>query len=435
MLDRSSQTAQPLTPPELLAPAGDFDCAKAAVENGADAVYFGLQTGFNARARAANIALERLPELMHLLRRRNVKGYLAVNTLTFSNELADVERIVRLAVDAGVDAVLVQDLGVLRLVRAVSADLPVHASTQMSLTSGQCIRAAQRLGIRRVVLPRELSIREIAEIRAQTEIELEAFVHGALCVAYSGQCLTSESLGGRSANRGQCAQACRMTYQMVCDGRDMDLGDVRYLLSPQDLAAFDLVPELIAAGVSGLKIEGRLKTAEYVANITRHYREAIDTAVAGRPVRFEPKRIEEMELSFSRGFSHGWLEGCDHKALVPGLSSANRGVFLGEVVGVRRDRVAVRLATSIKRGDGVVFDGDRAEGAEQGSRVYEVFQGGRSVTEPISHGEVELAFGHGAVDVRRLRDGQKIWKTDDPELTRRLRKTFEGNQPRRRVPL
>ncbi len=421
--------------PELLAPAGDFDCARAAVENGADAVYFGLQTGFNARARATNIPPERLAEFIEMLRRRGVRAYLTVNTLTFSGELDEVERVVRQAIEGGVDALLVQDLGVLRLIRAISAELPVHASTQMSLTSAECIRVAAELEIQRVVLPRELSIGEIAEIRRHTEIELEAFVHGALCVAYSGQCLTSESLGGRSANRGQCAQACRMPYEFVCDGRDRDLGDVRYLLSPQDLAAFDLVPQLIAAGVSGLKIEGRLKTAEYVANITRHYREAIDTAISGRPVRLEPKRIEEMELSFSRGFSHGWLEGCNHKTLVPGLSSANRGVLLGEVVGVRGQRVVVELAGSIKRGDGVVFDGDRSRGEEQGSRVYEVFDRGRSVTTEIHRGQVELAFGHGAIDLRQVRLGQKVWKTNDPELTRRLRKSYQGEQPRRRVPL
>ena len=165
------------------------------------------------------------------------------------------------------------------------------------------------------------------------------FVHGALCVAYSGQCLTSESLGGRSANRGQCAQACRLPYDLICDGRDVDLGDVKYLLSPQDLAAYALVPELIDAGVCCFKIEGRLKTPEYVANITRHYRQAIDAALAGPAARLHRRRREEMELSFSRGFSPGWLGGCDHKMLVPGLSSAKRGVLLGEVQAVRGRRV------------------------------------------------------------------------------------------------
>ena len=184
--------------------------------------------------------------------------------------------------EAGVDAVLVQDLGLVRLLRSISPDLAVHASTQMTLTSAECIRAAEELGIERVVLARELSISEIRMIRSQTAVELEVFVHGALCVAYSGQCLTSESLGGRSANRGQCAQACRLPYELVCDGQDVDLGDVKYLLSPQDLAAYALVPELIDAGVSCFKIEGRLKTPEYVANITRHYRRALDAAAAGR---------------------------------------------------------------------------------------------------------------------------------------------------------
>lgn len=154
----------------------------------------------------------------------------------------------------------------------------------------------------RIVLARELSVGETAKIHEKTSIALEAFVHGALCVAYSGQCLTSESLGGRSANRGQCAQACRLPYELICDGREVDMGDQKYLLSPQDLAAYALIPELMAAGVVSLKIEGRLKTPEYVANITRHYRQAIDSAVAGEPVEFTEQQVEEIELSFSRGF-------------------------------------------------------------------------------------------------------------------------------------
>src|SRR5215211_3286289 len=300
---------------ELLAPAGDRLCVTAAVENGADAVYFGLECGFNARARATNLHLDALPEVMSFLHERGVRGYVTLNTLVFPSELRTVEQhIVRLT-EAGVDAVLVQDLGLVRLLRAVSPDLAVHASTQMTLTSGECIRAAEELGIERVVLARELSIPEIRTISSQTAVELEVFVHGALCVAYSGQCLTSESLGGRSANRGQCAQACRLPYDLVCDGRDVDLGEQKYLLSPQDLAAYALIPELIEAGVCSFKIEGRLKTPEYVANITRHYRQAIDSALAGKPVQFTPRQVEEMELSFSRGFSPGWLQGDDHKML------------------------------------------------------------------------------------------------------------------------
>lgn len=421
--------------PELLAPAGDLVCARAAVENGADAVYFGLDAGFNARARATNISLEKLDELLALLHGRGVKGYLTLNTLVFTDELAGVEELIRRVAAAGIDAVLVQDLGVARLVREICPQLSVHASTQMTMTSAETIRAASTLGVERVVLARELSLDEIRKINQQSQMPLEAFVHGALCVAYSGQCLTSESLGGRSANRGQCAQACRLPYELVCDGRDVDLGEQQYLLSPQDLAAFDLVNELIDAGVCSLKIEGRLKTPEYVANITRHYRQAIDQAMAGRAAEFSARDVEEMELSFSRGFSPGWLGGCDHKMLVPATSSAKRGVLLGQVRGVRGERVAVELRAQIKRGDGIVFAGNRAAGQEQGGRVYEVFAGHRSLTEPVEAGIVELTFAHGAIDFAQLAAGQAVWKNDDPELNARLRTSFTGEKPIRRVPL
>lgn len=421
--------------PELLAPAGDLECVRAAIENGADAVYFGLDTGFNARARATNFSPESLGEVMTLLHRRGVKGYVALNVLAFSSELAEVERLARLAAAAGVDAVLVQDLGVARLIRTAAPGLSIHASTQMTLTSAEGVEFARRLGVDRVVLARELSIREIGKIHGATDLPLEAFVHGALCVAYSGQCLTSESFGGRSANRGQCAQACRLPYDLICDGRDVPTEQVKYLLSPQDLAGFELIPRMIDAGVVSLKIEGRLKTPEYVANITRHYREAIDTAMAGRPVTFTPRQIEEMELSFSRGFSPGWLEGCDHKRLVPGTSSAKRGVLLGTVRSVQRGRVRVQLVGSVKRGDGVVFDCQRATDDEQGGRVYEVFRGGKSLDGAVTGGEVELTFAQGAIDFRGVWSGQALWKNDDPELTSRLRKTFASDVPRRRQPL
>jgi len=420
---------------ELISPAGDWDCARAAVENGADAVYFGLDCGYNARGRAANFREAELPELMAFLHRRGLKGYVALNTLAFPTELAVVERTARHAVRSGVDAVLVQDLGVLQLLRAVCPELTLHASTQMTLTSAEGIQAVERLGVQRVVLARELSVHEIRRIRQTTTLSLEVFVHGALCVAYSGQCLTSESLGGRSANRGECAQACRLPYELIRDGHAVDLGAVRYLLSPQDLAAYALIPELLAAGVNCFKIEGRLKKPEYVANITRHYREAVDAAVAGRPVEFTPRQVEEMELSFSRGFCPGWLRGSDHKLLVPGLSSAKRGVLLGRVTRIRDRRVTVVLASAVARGDGVVFEGDRAAGDEQGGRVFAVYRAGQRLEEPVRDGTVELLFDREAIDLRRLWVGQSVWKTDDPQLTSRWRKTFTHRDPRRRVPL
>ena len=389
---------------------------------------------------------------MALLHRRGVRGYVTLNTLVFPHELAELEAAVREVTEAGVDAVIVQDLGLVRLIRAITPDLEIHASTQMSITSAEGVALARELGCSRVILARELALPEINRIREAIDFPVEVFVHGALCVAYSGQCLTSEALGGRSANRGECAQACRMPYEIISDGQLVDLENVQYLLSPQDLAAYDLIPRLIELGVTSLKIEGRLKTAEYVANITRHYRTAIDEAWAGRPVSFTPRDVQEMQLSFSRGFSHGFLDGTNHKVLVRGDYAKKRGILLGEVESIARSGVRLSAAAPIKPGDGVVFDGDESTGrAEQGGRVYEVIslrahglpasgargtQFGSSATTPGQGetGPVELRFGRGDIDLLALEPGQRVWKTDDPELTRRLRRSFEG-PPARKVEL
>ena len=248
--------------------------------------------------------------------------------------------------------------------------------------------------------------------------------------------MPDERIAGRAERQPRpVAQACRLPFELICDGKDVRAGAVKYLLSPQDLAAFELIPQLIDIGVSAVKIEGRLKTAEYVAAVTRHYREAIDTALAGRPVKFTPKQIEELELTFSRGFSPGWLLGNDHKRLVPGDNSANRGVMLGEVTQVRGQRVQVRLQRAIKAGDGVTFEGDRLSGPVQGGRVWDVFQGKRRLEGPVDRGLVELTFVRGAVDFSQLWLGQEVWKTDDPELARRMRKTYTAADPQRRVPV
>jgi len=211
--------------PELLAPAGDWECVRAAVENGADAIYFGLDK-FNARMRANNFTEADLPRLMAFLHGRGVKGYVTFNTLVFEGEIPAARDYLRAFIAAGVDAVIVQDVGICRLVRELSPDFPLHASTQMTVTSGAGVAFCRELGCNLVVLARECSLTEIGKIRAAGDpLPLEVFVHGALCVAYSGQCLTSESLGGRSANRGECAQACRMPYELIADGQPVPLGD------------------------------------------------------------------------------------------------------------------------------------------------------------------------------------------------------------------
>ncbi len=427
--------------PELLAPAGDWECAKAAVENGADAVYFGL-TRFNARLRANNFTETDLPKLMQWLHSRGVKGYVTFNTLVFTRELTEAAEYLRTLIAAGVDAAIVQDIGVCRLIRRLSPDFPIHASTQMTVTSPAGVTFAQRLGCNVVVLARENTITEIARIRAALAPEtsspsLEIFVHGALCVAYSGQCLTSEALGGRSANRGECAQACRMPYELLADGHKVDLGDRRYLLSPQDLAGLEVLPDLVRAGVDSLKIEGRLKSAEYVASITRLYRNALDqlapaTSDTDAPERPSRPPIDaataryQMEMAFSRGISPGWLTGIDNQQLVHGRFGKKRGVFVGAITRIDRDRVWLQPVAPIAAGDGVVFDAGRPDLDEEGGRVFEVHPRGR---------ETALTFLRGAVDFQKLQPGHRIWKTSDPQLEKQLRQTFAGESPAHQRPI
>ncbi len=436
-LSASPATAA-LPRPELLAPAGDWECARAAIENGADAIYFGLER-FNARMRAKNFTQADLPALMEFLHRRGVRGYVTFNTLVFANEIAAAEEYLRTIIAAGVDAAIVQDVGMCRLIRRLSPDFPIHCSTQMTITSAAGVDFARELGAQLVVLARENSLAEIGQIRSQlsttgSSLPLEVFVHGALCVAYSGQCLTSESLGGRSANRGECAQACRLPYDLVADGQQIPLGDKRYLLSPQDLAGIDVLPDLVRAGVSSLKIEGRLKSPEYVASITRVYRQALDrlgsTSHNAQPTSLnssDPARYE-LQMAFSRGLYTGWFRGIDNQHLAHARFGTKRGVFLGTVARVDRESVFLILQAPLKPGDGVVFDAGRPEEREEGGRVYQI--------ETRAHSnEAVLRFGRGDIDWRRVRAGQLVWKTSDPALERELRSTFEGEKIRFQRPL
>ena len=416
-------------PPELLAPAGDWDALRAACANGADAVYFGL-SAFNARHRAANFTPTELPKVIDFLHARNVRGFVALNILIFGDELVDAARYVRLIAEAGADAVIVQDLGLASLIRRMAPDLHIHASTQMTLTEPRAVEFARdRLNIRRAVLARELSVADVRTVAGQTTVPLEVFVHGALCVAYSGQCLTSEALGGRSANRGQCAQACRLPYEMVVDGVPRDLGDRAYLLSPQDLAGHEFVADLIAAGVVGFKIEGRLKGPHYVAATTQTYREAIDAATAGQAFAISEVQRRDLEQTFSRGFTPGFLEGVDHQRLVRGRVPKSRGLMIGTVLGTTRRgvRVGVMEAGILSAGDGVVFDLGKPAEKEPGGRIWEVIAPGRGR-------EVELVFEDG-FNVSTVPVGVTVWKTDDPVMKKRLERSYATDPIARRTPV
>ncbi|MBD3920862.1 U32 family peptidase [Paenibacillus sp. PR3] len=420
---------------ELLAPAGDWDCMRAAVANGADAIFFGVEK-FNARARANNFQTDELPEIMAFLHSYGVKGFLTFNILVFEDELNDAKKLIESCIDAGVDAVIVQDLGLVKLIREMSPDFPIHGSTQMTITSPEAVEFTKPFDMERVVLGRENNLKQIQKIGEQAKLPMEVFVHGALCVSYSGQCLTSEMWGGRSANRGECAQACRLPYDLMVDGEQKPMGDVAYLLSPKDLAAIDIIPELIEAGVTSFKIEGRLKSPEYVANVVSKYRKVIDNYFDGLPTEPSKEEVRELQQSFSRGFTHGFLKGTNNKQLVDGTFPKSRGVYLGRVERVLRDAVICRIDAPLKRGDGIVFDAGDPTKKEEGGRVYDLRRQGVKIEGEAQEGVVlEIVPGRNDVDLRRVKVGDKVWKTSDPALDKRLRATFETDKPYRVFPM
>jgi len=410
--------------PELLSPAGNWDCARAAVAAGANAIYFGMPK-FNARLRADNFTEQDLPELMDYLHRHGVKGFVTMNTLIFTGEMQAAENQLRRIATAGVDALIIQDLGLALLARTVAPGVELHASTQMTITSPEGLAFIESLfPMERAVLARELSIREIERFQAEThhlKTPLEVFVHGALCVAYSGQCLTSESLGQRSANRGECAQACRMPYQIVVDGEIRELGEHRYLLSPQDLAAVDLIPQLVAAGVKSFKIEGRLKSPEYVAAVTRVYRKALDACLAGREAGITRDDRYALEMTFSRGLTSGWLAGTNHPYLTHGRYGKKRGPLLGTITACGPGWIELEPADAglpIQAGDGVVFDAGENRDLEQGARIWRV-EGNRLV----------FHITYSGINFDRIKPGHTLYKTSDPKLESEIRKFWQNAKP------
>jgi putative protease len=410
-----------------MSPAGYWPQLRAAVEAGADAVYFGLRQ-FTARAKVG-FNLAELEEVTSLLRGRGVRGYLTFNTLIFDNELGEAARAVEAIALAGIDAIIVQDLGMARLARQIAPQLEIHGSTQMSVTSAEGVELARQFGVQRVVLARELSLADIRAIRAQTDCELEMFVHGALCVSYSGQCFSSEAWGGRSANRGQCAQACRLPYELLVDDEIRPLGDARYLLSPEDLYALNQIPEIVQIGLSSLKIEGRYKDENYVALTTRAYRKAVDDAWAGLSQNVSPEEELRLTQVYSRGLGPHFLRGTNHQAVVPGRSPRHRGLRMGHVTAILSDAVVIAPASAhamapLKPGDGLVFDAAdwrSPEEPEEGGRVYQA--------ATLNNGDLRLHFANGAIDFSRIRRGDQVWRTHDPDIDRAARQYTEAPLP------
>lgn len=430
----SAQTSgqAPLGRPEILAPAGTLESFAAALASRADAVYLGLAEGFNARSRSTAFRLDDLPTLVARAHAANVRLYLTINTLVFERELPALEELLRKVIASGVDALIIQDPATAFLARRLSKTIRLHASTQMTISSAEGATFAATLGMDRVVLPRELSVQEIARFTRESSLESEVFVHGALCMAWSGQCLTSEAFSERSANRGQCSQACRMPYEAIVDGKKLELGDLRYLLSPQDLAAHEVLPELMAAGVKSLKIEGRYKGPAYVSTAVdsfRNFRDALLRGVTEEDYRTLDRDVKRTQLTFSRGDSLGFLRGDNHQALVVGTTPKHRGLAVGAVREVRAGRVVVELGggegalESLRPGVGVKFE---PVGRSAPEFDPEDAPGGPLFrARSLGKGLVELGFGQPGPDLRRVRIGDEVRLTGDPEITREVEQLLE----------
>ena len=420
--------------PELLLPVGTRDMLESAINNGADAVYYGVPH-WNARGRTEDFSFEDVEEMIRYARLRGVKTYLAMNILIFEREIQELPEFLERLIALKPDAFIIQDIGLARLIKAISPEQEIHASTQMTLASSEAVNLVKDIGFSRAVLARELSAKQIAQIKSLTDLELEVFIHGALCVSYSGQCLTSENFGGRSANRGQCAQSCRLPYRIFVDGKEWKDPKARYLFSTRDLCALPKLEELREIGVESLKVEGRLKSPEYVAAVSHAYRKALEKN------RLTAQDLEPLEVLFSRGLNTGWLDGVNHQELVDGSFSNHHGELIGTVVQVERSSVIVELEDkpvpcTLLPGDGILFEEYRAEPEprQTGSRLYKATfqQAGRNGKSAKS--QVRLEFGR-EFDLRKVSYGMKSYRNDSPALEKELHKTFTDRSFAKHIPV
>ena len=394
---------------ELLSPVGDFDCLKAAVQNGADAVYFGANS-FSARAFASNFDDNTLEQAINYAKVRGVKTNLTLNTLIKNDEMYNAIALAKKAYEFGIDAIIVQDLGLAKYLIKNFPGLPVHASTQMSVHNLDGVIALQKMGFSRVVLSRELSLKEIEYICKNSDVEIEVFVHGALCISYSGQCLFSSMIGGRSGNRGKCAQPCRLPYDLLENDKIIDKG---YLLSPRDLCGLEFLPQLIKSGVNCLKIEGRMKTPEYVATVTRIYRKYID--LAEKNISFEIDEIDKQDLLqvFNRGgFSNGHLDSNSNQKLIYPQKSNNMGIFLGTISNFNSNQGHISFTTESKLhvGDKICVENKKHETSLY--TISELMLNNKNIKEANIGDKIKIGRMKGNISV-----GDKIYKLSDKFLT------------------
>lgn len=423
---------------EILSPVGDFDCLKAAVQNGANSVYLGV-SDFNARQFATNFYINNLGEAINYAKLRNVKVHLVLNILIKNNEFEKAFEVAKKAYELGVDAIIVQDMGLaLTLIKAFP-DLPIHASTQMTVHNLDGVKLLEKLGFKRAVLSRELSLNEIEYICKNSNIEIETFIHGALCVSYSGQCLFSSIIGGRSGNRGKCAGTCRLPYELIesiesginktdnkkhinststYDAFNSDLVnteniiDKGYLLSTKDLCGLEYLPALVKAGVICFKIEGRMKTPEYVATVTRIYRKYLDKILNNEDYFIDPNDIKDLKLVFNRGnFSNGFLDEKPNRSLVYKDKPNHIGIYLGKVLKFNSNKglVTLKLDDNLSIGDKISIDN---KGVSNNYTVSELMLNSNNIKTAKPQDVVTIGRMKGNISIN-----DKIYLTESKSLT------------------
>ncbi len=392
---------------ELLSPAGDFECLVSAVQNGANAVYFGLDK-FNARVNGRNFEDEELVKAIKYAKLRNVKTHLTLNILIKNKEFEEALKLVEFAYNSGIDAVIVQDLGLAKKIMELFPKLEVHSSTQMTIYNLDGVKEIEKLGYSRCVLARELSIEEIKNICKNTNIEIEVFIHGALCICYSGQCLMSSLIGGRSGNRGRCAGTCRLPYSLLKDGQEQEKG---YLLSSKDVCTLDILPELIEAGVKSFKIEGRMKSKEYVGIVTSIYRKYIDLAESNQEYVVDKKDREMLMQIFNRGgFSTGYLKGKLGKNMMYTKRPNHIGTLLGEVISYNpnKEHVKIKLCKELDLGDSIAI-------GDSSCKISELMQ---------KNNNIKMAKANDIVTIGRIKGKikpkDKVYKTVSIKLNQEI---------------
>lgn len=406
---------------ELLSPVGDFDCLKAAVQNGANAVYFGGQL-FNARYSARNFDKDGIREAVNYAKSRNVKINFTLNILLKNNEFDDAIDVVKYIYELGVDAVIVDDLGFAKYIIDNFPGMEVHGSTQMTIHNLDGAIALKNLGYSRVVLARESTLSDIDYICRNANIDIEAFVHGALCISYSGQCLFSSAIGGRSGNRGRCAQPCRMYYNMLETSDNVSYKNIGkgFLISPRDLCGLDFIPDLIKAGVKSFKLEGRMKTPEYVATVTRIYRKYIDLALSDNEYVVDKNDLHDLMLAFNRGgFSKGCLGGDDNHDYVFEEKPSNQGLYIGNISKIDKKNGLISLKTNEPLDIGDTF---LVQQEDHKYTISEILKNGSHVKSAAIGDLVTIGRVKGKLEL-----GNKVFKINSSMISKEI-KEFNSHE-------